>query len=287
MIAAAALLAPPIFLATDAVMGATSIPLERPDFHYVPGKLGKRLVYVVFDGFIGHPEKRFANAMEVFGGHSVLFVNPAGDRFNLEFEAHNTITKINDLDIRKVILVGGSLGAKKAYRTAQLLPPSVGFDSLKLIDPLHDGSGVKNPAATAIYYTAWHPGPMQNWLLSRGNLAGKMVTNLWHGPDPENEHQQYGFRVKASRIADEARESRRGPIKGILPEPVPVTIIRCLPEEDEILKTAQTTAWVERLRDRGHSVQVITADAGTHHMGIDTEWWLWVRALSEGLAPAA
>ena len=251
-----------------------NMPVERPNFvfHSGDGDADKP-TYVVIDGFVGHPELRFAQLMDVFKrGHSVLFVNPAGDRYELEDVVQETIAELNRRGISNITPVALSLGAKGAYRLTQLWRGKM--ERLVFVDPLFNGHGVKNPASRVIGNWLWKPGAISNWLF--GGLPARIITN---NPKKPNPHQKYGLGVKLTRIADEARESNRPEIDGRIPWGIKVTILRC--QDDGTLR-GQWLVWRNTLLDAGHDVTSIMV-SGTTHASLDTQPDLWRETLTANL----
>jgi pimeloyl-ACP methyl ester carboxylesterase len=261
--------------------------LQAPSLEFVQGTQPKPRLFIVFDGFLGHPQKRFAALMDVFEGGDVLFVNPQGDRFNLNLVARTVkdYLKAHDGELlsdetpTQVVLVGGSLGAKVAYKTALLIEQAQlsRFTLVKLvfIDPLYDGSGLKLPIGGWLRRFHWSPGAMQNWLFAKLKATSRVL--ITNDPADDTAHSAYGRGVMASRIADEAREAAGPAVALKLSKPLAVTIVYCNPADDEVLKSpSQVEAWM-RLFPKA---RIIMLDKGTtHHMGLDTEPEAWRESL--------
>lgn len=252
------------------------MPLRTPDFVFVEGD-NPRTTYVVFDGLAGDPELRFDQLNDVFGGNNVLYVNPKGNRYNLERVVAQTMVWLNRNYEDHVTPVGLSLGAKVAYRLTQRLQYSlVGTDRLVLIDPLYSGVGVVSRLAKIVRW--WYPGPIQNFLF------GWLLAWLLVGK-PKNAHQRYSATVKPSRFADEVRASMAGAISGGLKRHLPVVIVHVHPAEDNVL-VGQFAQWYAtfRVSASNDDVQRVCIPQGTRHLGLDTEPEIWRKDLARVLS---
>lgn len=267
----------------DYTLRRTTLTAQAPSFTTGPYKPEQPWV-VVFDGFIGHPQYRLSETAKLgaYEGYNVLYVNPSRPLYGLEAITNATLARLKTYDAQRLVVQGGSMGAKAAYRLLQQIESDPGYNpeiiKLLLLDPLHDGSGVRLATAKIIRAIPWRPGPMTNWLLSRGDLLGKLLVP----GKASNNHQRYGRSVPASLAWDQAREAAGPAVVGALENIPPVTIIHCDFSDDEILYgEGQIGAW----RKIFGEAKVLAIPKGlTHHMGADTEPTVWAQFIKAGLA---
>lgn len=251
------------------------MPIEKPDFVYDRGDSDPDTAYVFADGFVAHPELRLgALNPAIFKGRSVLFVNPKGNRYDLESVVRATVEELTSLGVKKIIPVGISLGAKVAYRLAQEWGRQAGkeIDRVVFIDPLYDRHSVGNPLAPVIGNRLVKPGSLMNWAFS-GLLTRAIVGTT-------NPHQRYGRTVQFTRIADEARESNGPAVDGLLPFGTTVTILYS--ESDTVLRGEPWLVWRNELRERGHLADGFVVP-GTTHASLDVHPHQWEKVLANAL----
>lgn len=268
-----------VVLVVDFFWGGHILPTRTPKMELEQRSDGDKVLTVVIDGFLGDSKKRLEDVKHVIEG-DILWIRPRGWRYDAALWAEAIAVGVCAYNAQhrynRVVLVGGSLGAKVAHEATRRLEnlkfPAI--DQLIMIDPLHGPEGPKIPLGRWIDAIRAQPGAFSSLLwgwVAVMAIIGKL-------PWRYNRHQWAGVLTPASFLADQGMATNRPPVQGEVR--AEVTIIHVPPQDDDVLRPSEVAAW----RRRYPAARVVTTPLGeTGHMGIDTEPDVWRAPLRDAL----